>query len=650
MSLEAALTQAVAEGKLLQASLDNINALLGASSNPLYRQSIEELANAGQWSELNDRFFQALKFGTGGLRGRTIGNIVTSVERGGEPEDMRPANPCVGTNAMNFFNVLRATRGLVQYCIDYRKADGVEGKASIVFAHDTRHFSKDFAHFAAKIATDLGVNVYLFESCRATPEMSYAVRILRADAGVMITASHNPAHDNGYKVNFNDGAGIVEPHATGIIKQVNAIASETYEALPEAEQGKLTILGKDMDEEYLTRVQTLMLKPELLEKAKGLKIVYTALHGTGGVLVPKILGKLGFDYVTVPEQDIQDGRFPTVESPNPENAPTLKMAADLADQVGADAIIGTDPDCDRMGVGVRNKEGKLILLTGNQIGSLMAWYRTKTMFELGWLTEANKSHAVLLKTYVTSPMQDTIAAKFGINCVNTLTGFKWISSKLAKYEAQLGLGDKYRDLDEAGTRAIRLEKSRFLVFGGEESYGYMGSDFSRDKDGNGAVVMFAELAAYAASQGQTVADLLDQVYAEVGYFLEVNKSKTFEGAEGAAKIAKLADSYGTNPPTVIDGVQVTSVRDFRKDVIHDEEGERVPAEKMLFVDLADGRSFAVRPSGTEPKIKYYMFGRSVPAAGAKFSADELAAAKDKAAQALKDLWAWLDKDIDARLA
>lgn len=650
MSLEASLTQAVAEGQLLQASLDNINALLAASTNPLYRESIEELATEGQWNELNDRFFQTLKFGTGGLRGRTIGKYVTRAEMGGAAADQRPDHPCVGTNSMNFFNVLRATRGLVQYCIDYRKKDGVEGKASIVFAHDTRHFSKEFAQFAAKIATDLGVNVYLFDGCRATPEMSYAVRILRADAGVMLTASHNPPHDNGYKVNFNDGAGIVEPHATGIIKEVNAIKSEEYAALPEAERGKITVLGADMDSQYLTRVQTLMLKPELLEKAKGLKIVYTALHGTGGVLVPKILGRLGFDYLTVPEQDVQDGRFPTVESPNPENAPALKMAADLADKVGADAIIGTDPDCDRMGVGVRNKEGKLILLTGNQIGSLMAWYRTKTMFELGWLTEANKSKAVLLKTYVTSPMQDAIAAKFGINCVNTLTGFKWISSKLAKYEAQLGIGDKYRDLDEVGTRAIRLEKSRFLVFGGEESYGYMGSDFSRDKDGNGAVVMFAELAAYAASKGQTIAELLDEVYCEIGYFLEVNKSKTFEGASGAAKIAKLADSYGSNPPAVIDGVQVTGVRDFRKDVIHDEEGERVPSEKMLFVDLADGRSFAVRPSGTEPKIKYYMFGRSVPAAGATFNAEELAAAKAKAAQSLTDLWTWLDKDIEARLA
>jgi phosphoglucomutase len=244
-------------------------------------------------------------------------------------------------------------------------------------------------------------------------------------------------------------------------------------------------------------------------------------------------------------------------------------------------------------------------------------------------------------------MQDAIAARFGIRCVNTLTGFKWISSKLAKYEAQLGIGDAYRDLDEKGTRELRLAKSTFLVFGGEESYGYMGSDYSRDKDGNGAVVMFAELAAFAASRGQTIVELLDEVYSDIGYYLEVNKSKTFEGAEGAAKIAKLADSYGSQPPTVIDGVAVTSVRDFRKDHILDEEGDRVPAEKMLFVDLADGRSFAVRPSGTEPKIKYYMFGNTLPVAGETF---DLPAAKQKATQSLTSLWAWLEADINARLA
>ncbi|MDZ4289016.1 MAG: phospho-sugar mutase, partial [Prosthecobacter sp.] len=294
----------------------------------------------------------------------------------------------------------------------------------------------------------------------------------------------------------------------------------------------------------------------------------------------------------------------------------------------------------------------MVLLTGNQTGSLMGWYRIKTMFDLGILNESNKKNAVLLKTFVTSPMQDAIAAKYGIQCVNTLTGFKWISAKLAIYESELpdDIRAKYRDMTAAESRTLRLQHSKFLVFGGEESYGYMGDDFSRDKDGNGAVVMFAELAAYAASRGLTVVDLLDEIYCEVGYFLEVNQSKTFEGAEGAAKIATLADSYASTPPTEVDGSKVSKVRDFQRDVIHDEEGARISKEKMLFVDLEDGRSFAVRPSGTEPKIKYYMFGRQVPAPGQKLTSEQLAAAKQKVSSSLNTMWTWLEKDIDARLA
>ncbi|MES2738394.1 MAG: phospho-sugar mutase [Verrucomicrobiota bacterium] len=654
MSLEATLQSAAESGKLLQSSLENIQALLAASENPVYRSSIEELANSGQWDELNDRFFQALKFGTGGLRGRTVGKVVTTAERGNAPADQRPDHPCVGTNSMNYYNVGRATRGLVAYAKTYRATAGLSGKPSIVFSHDTRHFSAEFAQKCAQIAMDNGADVYLFDGCRATPEMSFAVRHLRADAGVMITASHNPAHDNGFKVNYSDGAGIVEPHATGIIKEVNAIVDEAYNPLPEDQQGKLTMLGDELDEIYLKRVETMMLQPELLknEKAKNLKIVYTALHGAGGVLVPVLLKRLGFNFFTVPEQDVRDGRFPTVKSPNPENAPALKMAVDLANKEGADIVIGTDPDCDRMGVGVRNAQGEMVLLTGNQTGSLMGWYRLKTMTDLGILNDETRSNAVFLKTYVTSPMQDTIAAKYGVQCINTLTGFKWISAKLAKYEAALPaeILAKYRDLPAAESRAARLQHSKFLVFGGEESYGYMGDDFSRDKDGNGAVVMFAELAAYAASRGLTVVELLDEVYSEVGYFLEVNQSKVFEGASGAAQIAKLADTYGSNPPTEVDGSAVVNVRDFRKDEIHDEEGEVVSKEKMLFVDLADGRSFAVRPSGTEPKIKYYMFGRQVPAAGQKLSAEELTAAKARVSASLESMWTWLEKDIESRLA
>ncbi|MFZ4763718.1 MAG: phospho-sugar mutase [Roseimicrobium sp.] len=650
MSLDALLSQATADGKLLDASLKNIQALLAGSASPVYHASIEELAHAGEWKELNDRFYQSLKFGTGGLRGRTIGKIVTTAERGSALPDQRPDFACVGTNAMNEYNVSRATQGLAAYCIKYRQNAGLPGKPKIVFSHDTRHFSTEFAKTCAQIATDLGCDVFLFDGARATPEMSFTVRLLRADAGVMLTASHNPAHDNGYKVNFADGAGIIEPHATGIITEVNAIKSESYTPLAESEHGSVTMLGGSTDQIYLARLETLMLQPELLAKAGNLKIVYTALHGAGGVLVPRILRKLGFNTLTVPEQDIFDGRFPTVASPNPENAPALAMAVALADKEGADIVIGTDPDCDRMGVGVRGPNGEMQLLTGNQIGSLIGWYRIKTMFELGLLNESNKANAVFIKTLVTTELQEAIAKAFGISVVNTLTGFKYISAKLEKYEQALPeeIRAKYRDLSDTESREARLRYSKYFVFGGEESYGYLGTDFTRDKDGNGAVIMFAEVAAYAASRGLTLINLLDEIYAKYGYFLETGHSKTFEGAEGAAKIQKLAEGYANNPPTQLDGSAVIGVKDYSKGGHIDEEGDSIPKEKMLWVFLADGRAFAVRPSGTEPKIKYYLYAKAQPMNG-KFTDEELAAAKQQVPASLKSLWLAIEQDISARL-
>jgi phosphoglucomutase len=654
MDLDATLQAAAQRGALLASSLQNIRALLAASSQPLYLQAVEQLAEGGHWEELNDRFYQTLKFGTGGLRGRTIGRVVSAAERGNAAEGQPPEHPCVGTNSMNYYNIARATRGLVAYLRAWRANSGQSQLPAIVISHDTRLFSAEFARFAARVACENGANVHLVEECRATPLMSYAVRQLGADAGIMITASHNPPHDNGYKVNFNDGAGIVEPHASGIIAEVNRIVEESWQPLPQEQQGRIQPLGAAMDESYLARVQAMMLRPELLQDpaARRLKLVFTALHGTGGVMVPELLRRLGFSFSTVAAQDVRDGRFPTVKSPNPENAPALQMAVDQAQQEGADIIIGTDPDCDRMGVGCRDGQGHMQLLTGNQTGALMAWYRLKTLTETGVLNPANRQRAVILKTFVTTPMLDAMAAAFGVRCINTLTGFKWISAKLAKYEDALpaDIRAQYRGMDAAASRAARLEHSHFLVFGGEESYGYMGDDFSRDKDGNAAVVMFAELAAYAASRGLTVPGLLDEIYSGIGYFLEINHSKVFEGASGAASIARLADSYGSNPPTEVDGVAVASVRDFRKPGILDEEGQAVATEKMLFVDLADGRSFAVRPSGTEPKIKYYLFARRCPAAGASLSAGELTQAKSEVRASLDSLWQWLQGDIDRRLA
>lgn len=638
-SLSDTLAAAAAEGRLLPSSLANIQALLAGTTSPVAEAAVTELAAAGQWAELNDRFFKTLAFGTGGLRGRTIGRIVTRAEHGGGGPNDRPEHPCVGTAAMNFFNVGRAVRGLIAHT---RQKVGPGRKPVLVFAHDTRHFSRDFAEFCAQVCADHGCDAWLFEGPRSTPQLSFAVRELRADAGVVITASHNPPHDNGFKAYGNDGAQLVEPDASAVVAEVNAITSERYEPVAESEQGEVRQLGAEMDARYTAMLRTLLLQPRLLEDART-RVVFTNLHGTGGQIIVPMLRDLGFEVLTVPEQDVQDGRFPTVDSPNPENAAALRMAIDLAEQNGAEIVIGTDPDADRMGVAARDGTGKMVLLTGNQIGSLMAWYRIKTMFGLGWLSDANRSRAVLIKTYVTTELQRAIADGFGLPVVDTLTGFKYIAEKLRKYEAAIPADKKgdYRSLDQAATRALRLEYSRFFVFGGEESYGYLGSDAVRDKDANGAALMIAEVAAHAKAEGLTLPELLDAIYRENGYYLETGHGLTMEGADGAAKIQALAESYGSRPPAEADGAAVTRVRDFSRQDIFDQEGDLLPKEKMLFVELADGRSFAVRPSGTEPKIKYYLYGNA--AAG-----DDLTATKERVRARLASLWAWIEQDARER--
>jgi phosphoglucomutase len=637
--LESSLTAAVADGKLLESAKSNIISLLAGTTSAVATQAINELVESGEWEELNDRFFKTLAFGTGGLRGRTIGRVVTKAEQGKGGPNERPEHPSTGTATMNFYNVSRAVRGMITYT---KRFTGDGRRPKLVFAHDTRHFSRDFAEFCAMLCADLGCDAFVFDGPRSTPELSFAVRELRADAGVVLTASHNPPHDNGFKAYFNDGAQIVEPNASGIIKEVNAIASEHYEQVPAEQRGTVTVLGAEMDARYVERLKTLLLRPSLLEGAST-KIVFTNLHGTGGHINVPMLRSFGFDVLTVPEQDVQDGRFPTVESPNPENAPALKMAIDLAEQSGAEIVIGTDPDADRMGVAVRDSNGKMVLLTGNQIGSLMAWYRLKTCFDLGWLTHANRSRAVLVKTFVTTELQKSIADGFGVGIVDTLTGFKYIAGKLRKYEDAIPAAKKgdYRSLSEEQTRLLRLEYSRFFVFGGEESYGYLGSDSVRDKDANGATLMFAEVAAYAKSLGKTIPALLDEVYTEFGYYLEIGKSLVMEGADGAAKIQALANSYADNPPAQVDGSAVVRVRDFAKQDLFDQEGDLLPKEKMLFVDLEDGRSFAVRPSGTEPKIKFYLFGKAAP--GGDLTTDKAAVRAG-----LGNLWKWIETDAASR--
>lgn len=645
IDLNASLDAAVASGSLLESSRENILSLLGSSDNPLYRTSVEQLVEGENWSELNDRFFKKLEFGTGGMRARTIGRTTTAVEMGTPTELDRPEHPAVGTNCMNFYNLSRATQGLVNYLKEYFEKEGKSGKPSIALAYDTRHFSQDFAQFCAKVASENGCDVFVFAEPRSTPQLSFAVRHLNASAGIVLTASHNPPHDNGYKVYFDDGAQVVQPHANGIISAFNSVPSETYDPLPAEQQGTITMLGQDLDDVYMQRLETILLQPEMVAEQNDLKIVFTNLHGTGGVISTQMLRRLNFQCSTVAEQDTQDGRFPTVDSPNPENGPALKMGMDQAQKDGADIVIGTDPDCDRMGVAVRNPAGELQLITGNMIGCLMGYYRIKTFFDRGILNDANKDHAIWVKTLVTSPLQDAIAKGFDINVVNTLTGFKYIGEKLGKYEQMIPaeLRQDYRNLPPAKTRELRLEHSQFFVFGGEESYGYLGDDFLRDKDGNGAVVMFAEVAAYAKSQGVTLIELLDQIYEKFGYFLERGESLKMEGADGAAQIQKLANSYKDNPPAEVDGVKVSNARNFFNGGVIDEEGVELPAEKMLFVEMEDGRAFAVRPSGTEPKIKYYLYGKKQDLSGG------LAAAKTKVADSLESMWQWLRKDVDARL-
>ena len=650
-SIASTIQAAVDIGNLLPESAANIAKFLSCTSSEVDKASIDELVAERNWAELNNRFFRTLAFGTGGLRGKTIGAVVTKAELG-EPQPLgRPQFACTGTNAMNPYNISRATQGLVHYVKEHFAKQGRAGKPAVCLCHDTRFFSREFAELAAKVITDLGCDAYLFEGPRSTPELSFAVRHVGAQAGINLTASHNPPEYNGYKVYFEDGCQVTEPHASAIIEKVNAVESENFPPVPEAQRGRVIPMGAEIDEAYMARLATLPIDPDLIRRENSLKIVYTPLHGVGGVIIKPMLARLGFQCDTVAEQEVPDGRFPTVKSPNPENAEALTLAIAQADRTGAELVIATDPDDDRMGIAARDAEGKMELLTGNQTGSILAWYRASRFFEKGVLNDSNRSRGVIIKTFVTTDLQKAIAEKFGLRCVETLTGFKYIGEKLGKYEAAIpaNLRENYSALPEETTRRLRLEHSSFYVFGGEESYGYSASDFVRDKDGNSAAVLIAEAAAYAKSQNLTLVGLLDRIFAEFGVYLERGESLTMDGAAGAAQIKKLVDSYAVNPPTEIDGTKVVEMLNFATDTIHDVEGDRIPAEAMLIVTLADRRRVAIRPSGTEPKIKYYMFAAKKSAENNQFTPAEVANAKHAVLASLDSLWSWLAEDAKTRL-
>jgi phosphoglucomutase len=629
--------RAVEAGQLSAESGKNIKkTFVGAKEGSVERVSLEALVGAGEWGELNDRFFRTLAFGTGGLRGRTIGKVVTEAEKGKPTALGRPEFPAVGTNCMNYGNVARATQGLVNYL-----KKNFSGKApSVVFAHDTRHFSREFAELSARTVAAAGGTAYLFAEDRSTPELSFAVRHLGAQAGVEITASHNPPHDNGYKVYFSDGAQIVEPHASGIIREVEAVQEPEVDPHPK-HGGKIVILGQEVDTAYLEALKELVIEGEMLKKEGArLRVVYSPLHGTGVRIVPAMLKGVGVEASLVVSQEKGDGRFPTVKSPNPENGEALAFGIEQAKKERADLVLATDPDADRMGVAVRNSSGEYELITGNQIGSLLSAYRIDRMRAKGWIQPGEEKCCCLIKTFVTTDLQKEIAGSVGMRCVETLTGFKYIGEKLGIYEKQAG-GRGPMGAEE--WRRARIEKSTFFVFGGEESYGYSGGDFVRDKDANGAVLMFVEAAAWAKSHGRNLLEEMDTIYRKHGLYLEKLGTLEMSGAEGAKQIARAVESYQNSPPQEWGGRSVLGVTDFEKQNYQDVDGKKIPKERMLIFDLGEGFRVAVRASGTEPKMKCYFFGKRNVGAN-----EDLAKAKRELAGEIEKLWEWTRLDAVRR--
>jgi phosphoglucomutase len=634
---------AEATAKLLPSTQQNLARVYSdPASTDRDRASIDELLAASAWTELDDRFYRDIAFGTGGMRGRTIGKIVTKDEAG-QPQPLdRPEFPGTGANMLNFGNVHRAVSALGAYLLE-----GYPGeKCSVVISHDTRHFSPEFTQAAAKSLNALGIDALLFPEDRSTPQLSFTTRMVGAKAGIMITASHNPPHDNGMKFYGADGGQVVEPHASGITKHFAKLSADP-EALPTLlatipTPGKVIVLLPEMDVIYRDAVGNLLLDERaVLETANKIKFVYTPLHGTGIRAIPALLDQFGFKYSVVAKQAVGDGRFPTVKSPNPENAEALELAIQQAEAEHADIVLATDPDADRMGVAVRDAAGKMILLTGNQIGSIMAYYRTSRMIAEGILTDSNRKNAVIIKTFVTTDLQKRIAEHFGVGCIETLTGFKYIGEKMHDYEQAHG-DPAFAKKSGAAQRSAALEKSRFVIFGGEESYGYTGGDYVRDKDANAAVLMFAEVAAWAKSRGQTLVDYLDAIYRELGYYTERLGTLTFEGAQGAQQIQKLLASFRAEPPAAYQGQAVTSIDDFGLQDFTDADGKKIPKETMLVFHMADGSRMIVRGSGTEPKIKFYFHAR----ADAK---GDLAAIKTERKAFLDRWWDEVQEDVKKRV-
>jgi len=620
------------QGRLLPATADNLATFLGARLPAWAQAAIEELVAREAWPELNDRFYRYLEFGTGGMRGRTIGAVPAAAETGKADATGQPEHAAIGSNLMNDFTLVRAVIGLYRYTRTWQKAHGVEEPPRLVIAHDMRYFSRHFCELAASTWAKLGGKAYIFDGPRPTPQLSYSVRWLKAQAGVVITASHNPSHDNGFKAYFDDGAQVIPPHDTGIVTEVNAVPLGEVAGFLEKSLAGVTTLAWDADDAYLTVAAKAAIDPAAF-RGSPLHVVFTNIHGTGAVHVMPLLLHAGCVVHEVRSQLAFDPRFSTVKSPNPENAEALSLAIAQAEETGADVVLATDPDCDRMGAAVRNRAGRMELVTGNQIGALLSDYRLRKYKEFGWIPPTGTPHACLVKTFVTTRLQDAIGRAHGVKVINTLTGFKWIAAKMRGYEEKLeaALGP---DFDyEAATLEERAKLHQqhggtFFIFGTEESYGYLPNDMVRDKDGNAACLMFAELCAWVKARGLTVPEYLDEVFLQCGFFLEGVINLYYEGASGSAKIKRIIETYRSAPPKAFGDVKVTAFQDFGRERILDADGEEIPRQDLYIVTLSNGISFAARGSGTEPKMKFYLFAEEkvktaadLPATKAKVKAE-----------------------------
>ncbi len=600
-------------GHLLPSSVKTLQSFLGANLPPWAVASIDELVVAEEWGELNDRFYVYLAFGTGGIRGRTIGRVSTKAEQGDPSRGDSPEHAAIGSNVLNDFTLIRAVIGLFRYTKKYLESRRDHAAPRFVIAHDVRYFSRHFCELAASTWTQLGGEAYIFDGPRPTPQLSFSVRWLKAHTGVVITASHNPPHDNGFKAYFDDGAQVVPPHDSGIVEEVNAVPLGELSDYLAKDLSKVVTLKREADDEYLSAAGTAVIDRDIIKEAE-LKVVFTNIHGTGAVHSLPLLIHAGCHVSPVMSQLDFDARFPTVRSPNPENAEALAQGVAQAEEEGADVVLATDPDADRMAVAVRNRASKMELLTGNQIGSLLTEYRLSKYKERGLIPAKGSDQVCIIKTFVTTRLQDAIGEGHGVKVINTLTGFKWIAAKMRVYEGQLrcAIGQEADDGTMSFEARAKLlqQHATFYAFGTEESYGYLPNDYIRDKDGNSACLMFAELCAAVKMRGLTVPEYLDEVYLKYGFFLEGVINIYYEGASGSERIKRILETYRANPPTSFSDVTVTKFEDFGRQDIYDADGEIIPKQDLYFVSLSNGYSFAARGSGTEPKMKFYLFANA----------------------------------------